>query len=450
MTIGIYGHGVIGKNLKKLFEVLTIEYCIFDDYDDAYNQLEKLCLCEIIFLCAERYDILQNMQNKLEMYNIEQNNIRYYQGVYFYEETQNLIQTIWSSSNDFIAFIKNDSQKSDCLKSKLQDVSKEYHRILNEAKLNYARIQNELYSKNEDIFTELYKTSKIEVKFKWYPFFANQILNNANDPFGFREKIIWDREFYRESELICVFGDSQTYGVTVGDNDTIPKQLERKLKTIKGRNFTVLNLSINASTLTHQMQLFILLAEKLKPKIVVSLFGFDLVNSFFMCEKLLSDNHLHYFHYIEKEIKGFYKSNIPLLGEAKMVNKYIKDEAIIQSLVFRLNQFSRIVQSLGIPFFAYLEPSLVLKKVWHEKEREKYNNWLIESASPDYGYIMQKIPFLIDFLDRSLAEQKYLKHYDNLNFLIENCKDALFDDYIHLNAKGNNILTDYIARNLNV
>ncbi|NBK99148.1 MAG: hypothetical protein EOM50_14235 [Erysipelotrichia bacterium] len=108
------------------------------------------------------------------------------------------------------------------------------------------------------------------------------------------------------------------------------------------------------------------------------------------------------------------------------------------------------MQSLGIPFFAYLEPFLVLKKVWHEKEREKYNNWLIESASPDYEYIMQKIPFLIDLLDRSLTGQKYLKQYNNLNFLIENCKDALFDDYIHLNAKGNNILTDYIAKNLNL
>lgn len=448
----IYGDGIVGKNLSSLFKILNIKFIMLDNKQSDFN--DQLFVCkknQYIFICTSKLTYQEMMLNILLKNGFSKKYIRYYAGAYFFEKSQKLITEQWINKNKFIDFIKQDTAHLTLLQKELKAADVKYENKLKKAKLEYSKIENQLYVKKQDIFTELYQSKVKGIDFKWYPYFMNQILNTSKDSFGFREKI-FDNNDIDKCELICVFGDSQTYGVNVGETQTIPYLLEKKLNlSSKNIKYKIINCGINASTIMHQMQIYISIIEKFKPKIVISIFGFDLFNTYLNCEKMVSEHYLSYYSYTEKSLKSLYGSDTPLLGEARIINEKITDEDVIKTIQYRLEQFSKIVSAMDSRFIACLEPFLHKKQKRHIVEEDKYNEWLKNEGSNDFDILIKRIPDLIDNLNEVLDTNCFIKEYIDFNKLFSSQEEILFDDYIHLNYTGNKIfansLGEYIIHN---
>ena len=450
MSIVIYGKGVVGQNFALFLSSLKISYTFLDNEDKLFEmKIQEIQTGQYIFICSSKKEYKTRMTQILLEKGIDKKYIKYYENDYFLKKTQKMLTKVWINSAAFFEWIEKDTSQGKHLGNILGDLVQKYKKTLAQAKQEYAKIQNELYYKEEDIFTEIYNDSNQNLNFKWYPYFANQILENAQDVHGFRDKIVWDVSAYEGCELICIFGDSQIYGVNVERDHTISVFLEKQLnKYNPQKKYKVINCALNASTIMHQMQMYLAFIEALNPKIVISTIGFDFFNSWFICEQMLSKHRITYYSYIEKSIKTFSQASTPLWGEAKMINPEIKSKDIINTVIYRLEQFSRLVCSKDIRFIACIEPFLLTKKNWHSLEKKMHYEWLDIHGSDDFNYIMEEIPKLVKQMYLKMQNSEFIQEYIDLNIPTKHIEDAIFDDYIHPNQYGNKLIAHYLANYL--
>lgn len=313
-------------------------------------------------------------------------------------------------------------------------------------KIREDRARLEEYEPKYNPFAEIYYSNPNQMMLI-YPYFQNRIMSHLCEDreFAFRTAIDWDAESYEDTELICLTGNSETYGLdTYAVEKTIGSVLEDKLNgTYPDRKFKVLNFGISGATVVNEMLYYLLLIKRLKPKYVISISGFDLFTSHFVSEKLLKTHLLPYSSYSEKVCKELYKSDIPLCGESRYKNKKITSEDVVEAFCYRAEQFYEVVDSETKFIFA-IQPFLSCKNKVHKTERNGYRRWLVDYGSREWREIIDSLANLSYASENRLLAGGKIKEIVNFNMRFKDSRELLFEDWIHTNEVGNELIAHYL------
>lgn len=446
--IGIFGFGVVGKNFAELLKVFDLQYIVFDDKLKTIDY-DQLHMCDIAVVCTGKKDLELLFLDRLKKAGFDRESIKFCrQEIYpkaidteFFQLT--MAEIIKGKKTSFAKIIKSDKPNLDRTTKLIEGTRLEVDNRIQSIKFELARARYTSNAPTENnIFYELYKNKKENLFGNniFYPYFVNWPTYETE--FGFREDIDWSGKSYVGKEIVCIFGNSQAVGVTVDSDQTVAKYLEEYLNlAFSSTEFVVLNIAAPGCTTPKEMIFFLLLIEKLAPKIVISMFGIDLFAAFMDCDKMIKRHYLPSDLAMDKVIKELYGSDTPLLGEGRMINRKVDISDSVASMVFRYKQFKRVVEGADIVFIGCIQPFLKMKKKWHRLERKNFKQHYRSAMSDEYGRIIEYIPELIKEFKKGVDAESLI----DLNNLVSDSEDCLFDDYIHTSAEGNRLIASFIS-----
>jgi len=315
-------------------------------------------------------------------------------------------------------------------------------------KIREDRAKLEDYEPKYNPFAEIYYSNPNQMMLV-YPYFQNRIMSHLceDKEFAFRKIIDWDAKAYEGVELVCLMGNSETYGLDTQDfEQTIGAFLENMLnEASKDKKYKVLNFGISGATIVNEMLYYILLAERLKPKYIISLSGFDLFTSHFVSERLLKTHLMPYSSYSEKVCKELYSSDILLVGENRYVNKKINSDVVTEAFCYRVEQFCKVVESDKYTEFIFaLQPFLSCKKRVCQSERNGYRRWLVGYGSKEWSGVINSLAKLANACKKRLDVGGIVKDSIDFNAVFEVRSECLFEDWVHTNKDGNMLIAKYL------
>lgn len=299
-------------------------------------------------------------------------------------------------------------------------------------------------------FADIYYSNPKQ-KMLIYPYFQNRLISRecADKEFGFGEKIDWDDNLYKDRELILITGNSQTYGAEGLHADGVISNILEKIlnnKSMQSR-YKVLNAGVVGATIVNEMLYYILLFQRLKPKYIISISGFDFFTSQFVSEKILKTHMLPYSSYSEKVCKDLFGSDLPLYGESRMLNSKVDIETVVNSFCFRVEQFDKIAKSFDAQLILFLQPFLGCKKTVSASERRGYRKWIVDYGSREWSDAIGRLPLMAKMASNYFDRQGFI-NYVNLNEYFKDIEEELFIDWIHTNENGNKLIADIIKEKI--
>jgi|MDTG01.4.fsa_nt_gb hypothetical protein len=317
----------------------------------------------------------------------------------------------------------------------------------------------------KNIFNNLSKTS--DYGFYYWPYgylFRHFKWGNVNE-LGFRCK----DDFYNINEKfkshykIGFFGGSTGFDVTVKDEDTIVNQLENKLNNNqelvkKFGNFKIINFSQPGNLVINQILNFIQFGSIIDLKLVIShSFCNDVGTGIINDPKILKNYKLGYVDICEPWARKIHESRdveIDLMFMNPKNQNFKKVElktdyaTVNEAYTFRLNQFFKICDGQDIKFINGIMPFIFSKKKNSNAELD-----MIKNYNPYYSNVYKVMPIIYEnFFEKhfqKISKINTVNHHKNFSGLQDD--DTHFDDVVHLNKNGNELVSEmYYQKILNI
>ena len=289
----------------------------------------------------------------------------------------------------------------------------------------------------------------------------------------------------KDDEYVILFnGGSTAFGGGASSNeDTIPYNLEKKLNHISKKKIKVYNLAQLNNFQTQELVTLIFFFNKIKPDLVISLNGWNELTAnnimsdktikeyeifniteiegwkpagvnnlkkkrFFTYAYIFLEEHLSFFKYLNFLKPKSYTKRDREKFEFRDFNQSI--EAGSELYLKNLKIFNQLAKGFGFKYYAFLQPNITAKNnlSFDEKKfldsRKKNDplsfseNWftLLSNKENLYKGIESKLDYSLNI------------NIVNLYNLFTNTEEEIFTSMVHLNDKGQEILSDIIIENI--
>jgi hypothetical protein len=262
------------------------------------------------------------------------------------------------------------------------------------------------------------------------------------DSFGFRidEDLDALRRRPDTHKLIAVLGGSSTLSWFNFHDETFTEQLEIRLQRQldsrgNGERVTVLNFGQGSSVLLHEMIVWLLHVERLRPQIVISHDGcndmmYGMTNDPYLLSKSICAPQMFELWgqklHDRDDVRPRFKHGEPV----EIVNS---PQAILAAYIERKRQLNCVVQASGVRHIAALQPIARSKKsslLEGEFQRDNRYIWI-------WRKVHERTPQLFDMLTPLLKKETELDTFDLHEYFRRFGADqTLFQDYAHTNPAG--------------
>ncbi len=262
------------------------------------------------------------------------------------------------------------------------------------------------------------------------------------DGFGFRLQPDFHTLANRPANhlLVAMFGGSAVEGVWCFHDDTIPRQLEKRLQEELGRPVTVLNFGVSAATILQEMNHYLLFCHRLRLDAVVDHTGHNDLLAGMMTDPGLLKAH-DFIYNIDHFINDFGPDEVRF-------DRFNPPHLVANAFVARVMQFAGLVAGAGIPFVFGLQP-LSTDKPLGPAETEAVNAFLDSRQANAVAERVMKLPFVNQFarhqLEGALAPDRHplIRLADPAAAVAALGPDQeVFLDHVHLTACGNRAAAD--------
>ncbi|MDD4505345.1 MAG: hypothetical protein PHE60_03100 [Sulfurospirillaceae bacterium] len=307
---------------------------------------------------------------------------------------------------------------------------------------------------NSNIFSKISKKYKSQYVLTPYGFTMRHTGYGYINEMGFRIPKNYLNLKNREEnhKLICFFGNSSCFSMRVRDNELFTNLLEQKLNSYFQENsidkkVTILNFGMMGHLVLNEIYTYIAFAQELNPDLV---FAHHLIND--LVAGMTNDNLLltkfnyNYLYLFEEWSLKLHKNNIGLGKDFPARNTLNSSQDIINAYYTRDKQFKSLVENNKSKYISVIQPASFSKKKLSEREKkgiELYINKLLIDEEP---FIKSMYCELIDILK---DKHEYCDIID-LHTMFEKFddKDSLFSDWIHTNANGDKVMSEFIFEHM--
>ncbi len=335
-------------------------------------------------------------------------------------------------------------------KNKKQDLLGDAHKVMKgtlKVKYDY-----EGYSK-KNIFNSLSKNS--DYGFYYWPYgylFRHFKWGTVND-LGFREKYNFNEinEVYKDFYKIGFFGGSTGFDIFVKDSDTIVSKLENKINNDqdilnKIGKVKIINFSQCGNSILTEILNYVQFGGLVDLNLIIS---HGPVNDFIHMQindpTLVKNYKISYTDVLEawgRKIHDADDIDIEFLHadvnrpDFKPVKPKSSPDDILNTYVFRTNQFYNLVKGTGKKFISSLQPWITSKQNLSKKELE-----FKDSYNPFYQQVYKNVPMLYEKFVSTYSKQ--LSHIPcvNIHEVFKNLSNKTdhFGDVCHLQEPGNEV-----------
>lgn len=307
----------------------------------------------------------------------------------------------------------------------------------------------------KNIFNLLSETSDYGFYYWPYGYLFRHFKWGTVNELGFRCKenfnLINDK--YKEYYKIGFFGGSTGFDVTVKDEDTIVNKIEEKLNSNdelvkKFGKFKLINFSQPGNLVMNQILNFIQFGSIINLNMVIShSFCNDVGTGIINDPRILKKYKIGYVDIAEPWARKIHESRnveIDLMfmnaenPNFKKVELKTDYDTVNDAYTFRLNQFYEICSGKNIKFINGIMPFIFSKKKNSTNELE-----MIKKYNPYYSNVYKAMPKLYEkFFENhygNISHINTVNHHENFNILNDDITH--FDDVVHLNKNGNEIVS---------
>ena len=289
----------------------------------------------------------------------------------------------------------------------------------------------------------------------------------------------------KDDEYVILFnGGSTAFGGGASSNeDTIPYNLEKKLNRISKKKIKVYNLAQLNNFQTQELTALIFFFNKIKPDLVISLNGWNELTAnnimsdktikeyeifniteiegwkpagvnnlkkkrFFTYAYIFLEEHLSFFKYLNFLKPKSYTKRDREKFEFRDFNQSI--EVGSELYLKNLKIFNQLAKGFGFKYYAFLQPNITAKNNLSFDEKKfldsrKKNDPL--SFSEDWFTLLSNKENLYKGIESKLDYSLNI-NIVNLYNLFTNTEEEIFYSMVHVNDKGQEMISDIILENI--
>ena len=289
-------------------------------------------------------------------------------------------------------------------------------------------------------------------QFEYFPYgitFRECIGAAPNNEFGFRIHHDVGALSKRGSheKVIVVLGGSAAWSWFAFHEETFSYLLERRLQamlTAAGRPETiyVLNFGQGGTVVLHEMIVYLLHCEKLRPDIVISHDGYNDLAWALTSDPNLLDRQIcapHIFESWAARLHGT-ESSEPRVKPGQELRPSNRPRPIIEAYLERKLQLARLAEAAGARHIFSVQPWILSKGKLSEIERDYVTEM---RRSETYGKLYERMPYLYQALTDSLQKLPDISAVNlHSSFASFDKEETLFQDAMHTTPLGEKAIAD--------
>jgi len=303
---------------------------------------------------------------------------------------------------------------------------------------------------DSNIFSKIAKQNRSQYVLTPYGYTMRHSGYGYINEFGFRVPKDYQKLKNREKnhKLICFFGNSSCFSMRVRDNELFTHLLEQKLNHYYQENnidkkVSVLNFGMMGHLVLNEIYTYIAFVQELNPDMVFAhhLIN-DLVSGMTNDNLLLQKFHFNYLYLFEEWSLKLHKNNVVIEEKIPTRNKINTSQEIIDTYYARDTQFKKLVENSGSKYISIIQPASFSKNELSEREK-KGIEFYIDKMTTD------EEPFIKDMYNELRNMLKEKGEYDDVidlhtHFGKYGSNENLFVDWIHTNADGDRVMSEFI------